>query len=213
MPTKGVRLVNSPSLAPAMADFAMLSDYSLSPAYHGRTVEVTYEEQASYAWGTAHPTEPVRIERHMGRKVPGDVVWIDGGIREFVVSGRVTAVLDGFTGWVPYPVELYDGRGAPVPGYVGVAITGRCGPLRADLTRVEGEGRWSEYVGLWFPLESWDGSDVFLPTVGRMNPVVSGSLAKALRRTRLSGAQVTPLPAYRSIKAAVDRGIELGRGA
>jgi hypothetical protein len=193
-----------------MADFAVLQWPEPGGAYFGIPVGPNLVELTSYAWGEAQPAEPVRIERNVGRRKPGDVVWIDVG--KLVVSPRVVAALTGFSGWSPYPVAVHDGRGEFVPGYVGLGITGRSDPTRSDLTRVEGEGRWAEYVGLWFPLDTWDGADIFCPAIGP-GPVVTARLGAALRKANLGNLLVVPLPEYRTNKASIDWLIARGKGA
>lgn len=202
--------MTTPSADLTMADFVVLDNHPSSTAFRGQHPGQTVEEFWMYSCGEALPAEPVRIERHMGRRQPSNVIWF--GVRELVVSPRVVAVFTGFSGWSPYPVEVFDGRGEFVPDYVGLGITGRSGPTRSDLTRVKGEGRWAEYIGLSFPLETWDGADIFYPAVGP-GPVVTARLGAALRKAKLGNFRVVPLPEYRSIKSSIDRSIALGRGA
>jgi len=52
----------------------------------------------------------------------------------FLIADRVRDVFEanGLTGWKTYPVEVYDKKGAPVPGYHGISILGKCGPITYD---------------------------------------------------------------------------------
>jgi hypothetical protein len=75
-----------------------------------------------------------------------------------------------FTGWTTYPVELYDKAGQAVPGYHGLAVTGRTGPIDPDLSPVMTvpppvpEGKAMPHrIGHRFWPETWDGSDLFSP--------------------------------------------------
>ena len=49
----------------------------------------------------------------------GLVLWLACGI----------AVAQDFTGWRTYDIELFGRDGVPIPGYHGLAIHGRCGPM------------------------------------------------------------------------------------
>ncbi len=87
-----------------------------------------------------------------------------------LVSDRVVDLLQGFTGWATYAVEVRGEAGSTISGYHGLSITGRCGPI--DDSRSQPRlspppcpgGRWSrKWCGLYFDESTWDGNDFFVP--------------------------------------------------
>lgn len=186
----------------SVGSFTLLDVPDSPRHYVGQATGRPFAETLSYIRGAAYPNGPVRIERVEGRRRPSDVIWIDVGA--LIVSPRAAAVLQGFSGWSPYPVEVFDGRDNPVPGYVGVAVRGRCGRVTDDLMRVEGEGKWANYVGLRFAVETWDGSDLFSPVSGP-GPIATAPLRDALKKAKLTNLRLTALPEVRTNKALVDR--------
>ena len=74
-----------------------------------------------------------------------------------------------FSGWSTYPVKIIDRQSNVFPvKYFGLAILGRSGPM--DMTRgvketfkqKDGKLAILSMDGLFFDLESWDGSDFFV---------------------------------------------------
>jgi hypothetical protein len=138
------------------------------------------------------PRQPVRFRREDGSR-PMDLIpttWAD----LCLVSERVIAVLEegGFSGWTTFPVEITGRGGKEVPGYHGLAITGRCGAIDNSLTPKqlvppdvpEGEpveGR----IGVLFEHGSWDGSDLFCTHKGTFLFVTEAG-KDALGRAKLS---------------------------
>jgi hypothetical protein len=57
--------------------------------------------------------------------------------------------------------------GEVLEGYHGLSIGGRCGPLdlqrSVEFAKPYPAGVFPAYRGLFFPPESWDGSDLFMP--------------------------------------------------
>jgi hypothetical protein len=126
-------------------------------------------EEFTLPRGESKPRKPVRITHDMGEPTPGDVIWTDMVV-PLVVSQRFVDVLleHGFTGWGTYPVEVHAKGGRLVPGYHGLSIKGRCGPIQYEKSQVIYEefpgGRFPSYRGMYFDPNSWDGSDFFMPT-------------------------------------------------
>jgi hypothetical protein len=195
-------------------NFGIESFYWLQPRgsirdYGGTATEQYHQKLTSYSRGTARPSKPVLVAWGQGGKVPSDVVWI--GVSQLVISERMLDKLRPFTGWTTYPVEVYDGWGRLAPGYAGLAITGRCGRMTDNLARIEEEDGRAYYVGAQFPIDTWDCSDIFYPTIG-LGPVVTDPLHQALQRAKITNLIMTPLAEIRSRKTMVDRMIADRRG-
>jgi len=110
-----------------------------------------------------------------------------------LVSDRFVGVLEGFSGWRAYPVEVYDKDGELVPGYHGLAMTGRCGPIDDDLSPVMvlpppvPQGKAMPHrIGIRFWPETWDGSDLFMPE-GRGWVLVTQEVRDALTAAKITG--------------------------
>lgn len=75
------------------------------------------------------PRFPPRFDRLTG-SVPKDLV-LGGSPALWLISARFQEVLrqGNVTGWDLYDVELFDGGGSICPGYAGLRIFGRSGPL------------------------------------------------------------------------------------
>lgn len=155
----------------------------------------------AYGRAEREPAGPVVLRWDGGRGVPGDAVWPDVGT--LVASAHLLAVLAGFSGWRTFPVEVHSRAGEIVPGYTGVAVTGRCGPLCYDNSRVEGEGNWERYVGLRFDPATWDGSDVFGCPNGRWL-LGTERIARALKAARIRNVVATRLSESWYFKESLD---------
>ena len=146
--------------------------------------------------GQINPKEPVCFHHDEGSRLKDHIgtTWA----LLHLVSDRFLGVLDGFSGWRVYPVEVYDKDGELVPGYHGLAVNGRCGPIDDDLSPVmvlpppvpQGEAM-PHRIGIRFWPETWDGSDVFMP---------EGSgwvLVRQEVRDALTAAKITGIDLYR----------------
>ena len=78
---------------------------------------------------------------------------------------------NGVTGWRTFEAQI-EGAGEQVrDSYTGLVVTGRCGRLQPHrsstvigLPAAPGGKPKQLYVGLFFDPDSWDGSDMFLPS-------------------------------------------------
>lgn len=202
-------MIEPPSLSNQMQSFITLNDPMGRAFAHSGLGGLSIIEVNRYARGLAVPASPVRIEWGSGKRKPADIIWL--GVAELAVSPMFLDTVKQFTGWSTYPVEVYDGWGSLEPGYAGLAITGRCGRMLHNLSRVEGEGKWAEYVGLEFAPETWDGSDMFYPSIGA-GAIISKPLHDALRKAKITNYLATPLPEIRRSKEMVDRMRETRQG-
>ncbi|QDU56188.1 hypothetical protein Pan181_23930 [Aeoliella mucimassa] len=129
-----------------------------TPEYELLRGEWTPEGPLCANWGMGTP-EPEDIAR--GRTV----TW-------FYLSPRVQEIFRNhhLTGWSTYPLALRNKAGEICPGYKGLSITGRCGPIDENKGALApGESPddcFAERVGIFFDESSWDGADFFYPTDG-----------------------------------------------
>jgi hypothetical protein len=113
------------------------------------------------------PRKPIPFVHVEGRRLYDYVGTTWAALK--LVSERVIEALEGFSGWRTYAVEIRDRNGTIVPGYRGLAVTGRCGAIDPKLSEVKvlpppvPEGEAGPYrIGWFFHSETWDGSDVFV---------------------------------------------------
>jgi hypothetical protein len=139
--------------------------------------------------GELRPEVPVEFRHNVG-SVPGDIV-MGGSTDLWLISTHVrdTLVLGGFTGWATYPVVLRRKRGEEIPGYHGLAITGRAKPISqaAFLAGLAAHGA----AGMVARLAS-DDDDLFLegrPPAAAI--VVRGNVARALRAAKVTNLHLT----------------------
>lgn len=128
---------------------------------------------------------PVPYQYSGGRTKPEDFIWTDSG---FIVSDRIRDLFTvcNFTGWRTFPISLYDKSGNLINGYYGFAVTGKVGPM--DYSRSEIVIRPPIVLGkpnivkkgLYFDVNSWDGSDFI--NAGYL--LVTSRVVDALRKVR-----------------------------
>jgi hypothetical protein len=160
---------------------------------------ITRDYAFALARGQVQPPNPIKLVGYMGRDVM-DILW-SGMVWIFCVSSRVTELLqkNNITGWATYPVEVYDRKGQPLPGYHGFAVTGR--ECRRDRSRsqiitkqvVPGGKPFEVYKGLFFYEEDWDGNDFFIVrSYGGI--VVTEKVMRLFKRAKIANVRFIPLP-------------------
>jgi hypothetical protein len=116
-----------------------------------------------------------------------------------LVSERVITLLRdaGFTGWRTYDVELVGHDGAPIPGYYGLAIHGRCGPIdyskSEEIPTITPGGVSSHWFGLYFDPDTWDGSDLFMPEGTSGWIFVVDDVKRAFEKAKIKNVEFTNL--------------------
>ncbi|MBI2416009.1 MAG: hypothetical protein HYV33_05125 [Candidatus Kerfeldbacteria bacterium] len=114
-----------------------------------------------------------------------------------LISDRVIDVLtqNHFTGWSTFSVKVHDKKGNEIPGYHGLVVMGKCGPIddrkSAWITRKANVGDMQVKVryGCYFGRDSWDGSDVFTPK-GTIMTFVTEPVKEALEKAHLTNIQL-----------------------
>jgi hypothetical protein len=146
---------------------------------------------------------PVRVDWAMGSAVPGDLIWTTSG-HVLIISSRVHRLFDkaGITGWKPFPLELFDKGREPQPGYVGLAVVGRCGRIDLDRSHVTLEkypgGLFPHFRGHFFEEASWDGCDFCVDradTLGKSSStrIVTKRVVELLSRHAITNVMCIPL--------------------
>ena len=89
----------------------------------------------------------------------------------YLLSNKVINLLkeNQISGWMTYPCNLFDKQKNEVLGYSLFSVKGRCGPI----DRLKSERHIKQYTqtgkpvdilkGLYFEMDTWDGSDIFSP--------------------------------------------------
>jgi len=151
---------------PGFSRIHLLQEPGNSRAFRGE-ISCTVEEAFAITRGSK-PSGPIVVRWARGGKSPSDVVRTTT-VAPFIVSERVIDVLERykFLGWQNYHVELIGPDGARIPGYRGLAVTGRCGPINNSLSvkfpKIMPGGVFPWWRGLYFDPKTWDGSDLFMP--------------------------------------------------
>jgi hypothetical protein len=91
-------------------------------------------------------------------------------------------------------------QGQTVPGYGGLAVTGRCGNLDDSMSvqvpRIYPGGIFPVLKGLLFDPASWDGSDFFMPAQRFSFVFVVEAVKKAFERAKIRNVKFTPLDQF-----------------
>lgn len=140
-------------------------------------------------------TEPMKFVRSMGIRL-GDIISTELAVI-WLVSDKIVELFqrEGITGWKTYPVELTGKGGVPVTGYHGLAVTGRCGPIdpRRSVLKtlpplVPGGEERRVRLGLYFDMDTWDGSDIFVAT-NNNRVIVVERVKELLERNNIRGCE------------------------
>lgn len=128
----------------------------------------------------------------------------------YLISEKVVNLLvkENVTGWDSYEVKAYDKEGYLLEGYRGLSITGKCGPIKNELSkkelmppRVPWANSYSAYIGLYFDPETWDGSDVFSP--GETHHIFTSEKVKLLfENQHVSSVFFTPISKMENLSSS-----------
>jgi hypothetical protein len=133
------------------------------------------------------PAKPIRFRHRVGR-VPRDMM-MGGTPYLLLISDTFVSVLEthAFTGWTTYPVEVRRKRGEVIPGYSGLAITGRSRPI-PDADPGAASAGVVELAAL--VRRTWGGSDLYLGGDSG-GIVVTKRVRDALRAAHVSNVTFT----------------------
>lgn len=159
------------------------------------------EDPLKLLLGEVKPGRPIEFRRYSGSK-PKDIMGATYAAILLVSDRFIDALVEvKATGWGTYPVRLYDKTGSELPGFHGLAVYGRAGPIDRTKSRIElipppvpqGQAMYAE-IGMYFDPESWDGSDIFIPE-GTAAVCVVERVKQALEQRKLTNIYFEPLSA------------------
>jgi hypothetical protein len=156
------------------------------------------DEAFALTRGEMQPPRPVTLTWAMGRAQPVEVIRTTL-VAPFIVSDSVVQILrsHGFTGWSLYDVQVQDKQGQGIPGYSGLSLPGRCGPIDFSMSvkvpRIYPGGIFPVHMGLLFDPASWDGSDLFMPAGKNSWKFVVQEVKEAFEKAKVRNIDFTPL--------------------
>jgi hypothetical protein len=186
--------MDSPSTSRTFPGFERafkISDPLADRPYRGRIdTELRWNDEFSFLRAESMPDRPLPIRHAMGEAVPRDFIWTTMATPVVVSQRFIDILLDNrFTGWSTYAVEVYSKAGDLLPGYYGLSITGRCGPIEYEKSQVIYEdmpgGRVPRYKGLYFDPDGWDGSHFFTPSDRGAWKLIVEPVRRALEKAKV----------------------------
>jgi len=141
---------------------------------------------------------PVVFQHYSGKKLCD--VLDTGWASLYLISDSLrTKLLESkLVGWKTFPIQIVDKKGVEIKGYSGFSIVGRSGPIDYNKSKIIEKRLTSNaplskfYKGLYFDLETWDGSDFFL-TEKNYGPIVTKRAAEILTRNKFTNIELRNL--------------------
>jgi len=134
----------------------------------------------------------------MGRRLPADLIWTDDAT-PLLLSARVVSLFrqHELTGWSTYEIDLFGKNGEPIPGYHGLSVTGRCGPIDNSMSKKVPKQFPAKvstvWQGLYFDPSTWDGSSIFMPEGGWGYILITEAVKRALETAKVKNVAFTCL--------------------
>jgi hypothetical protein len=146
---------------------------------------------------------PVQFKQESGKKMCD--VLDTGSASFYLISDLMKKILEenNLTGWTTYRIKLYDKHNNELLGYCGFSVLGKCGPINYSKSpiiekRLVPNGPICKfYKGLYIDLDTWDGSDFFIPE-NRRGIIVTKKAADILRKSKLSNVLLRNLSDFES---------------
>lgn len=168
-------------------------------AAYSCTTNLTPIEERDVSLGVFRPEVPVVFRIHRSAR-PRDFGWT-GTIVIVSQKAKDTFEALGLTGWTTYEVDVRSKEDLEIPGYYGLSITGRCGPVQWRRSRIVPVkmpgGMIPHFEGSYFDLSTWDGSDLFVSSGRGWFVFATAKASQAIRRFRLSNIRLLPTTEYR----------------
>jgi hypothetical protein len=193
--------------ASSVPDVFVLGDPLGSRAFRGEIVSDV--DTFALTRGEVTPSRPILVKHDRGATLY-DVIWTTNAA-PVIISDRAARLLEEnqVSGWSTYEVDLRDRDGDVIDGYSGLSVLGRCGPIRDDLSpsieAVYPGGRTKRRLGWRFDPDTWDGSDIFVPSDGSAVKFVTDSVRGLLERAKVRNLTLR--------NAATIKRLVLGHGA
>lgn len=175
----------------------LLGEPGNSKAFRG-DINLKTDEAFGVTRAEMRPSHPITVDWVMGRVKPVEVIRTTMGTPVIIADSVVQLLRShGFTGWSLYDVSIRDKQGQAIPGYSGLAFTGRCGNIdhtrSAEVPRIFPAGVFPVRKGLLFDPASWDGSDLFMPAEFVGWKFVVEEVKTAFERAKVRNVAFTPL--------------------
>ena len=181
--------------------FFTLDDPLLRSAFRG---SVGNGDKVGVFWkalsGAQIRLDALNVSYFSGKRLH-DFVWTAATVP--LVNERVRDVLSRhqLLGWSSYQIRLFDQDDHFVPGYSGLAVTGRCASIsfnkraEAVVYKVNRNGLPIPYFkGLCFDLGAWDGSDFFMGADEKNGWIVVSERVESLFKTqKITNCRFTPV--------------------
>lgn len=182
---------------PGFSNTYALEEGRTGGAFRG---DIALDDPRAVTRGEKTPREPVEVRWMMGRQRPFDIIHT-GYVEPLLVSDRVIGILkaNGFSGWRTYAIDLLGKDGRRIPGYHGLAVHGRCGPIddsrSIEFKAIYPGGIFPAWRGLYFDPATWDGSDLFMPSDNWGVIIVVEAVKRAFEKAKVTNVTFTPLDA------------------
>ena len=139
------------------------------------------------------------VFKHNNQHKPLDILDT-GTVSLYLVSERMINILEEneLTGWKKFPIKLIDKKNKEIFGYCGFSVVGRCGRIEYNTSReyyeeiYEGGPLDIYYIGEYFDVGTWDGSDFFI-SKGQLRTLVTQKVVNVLKKHQLSNLKFTNL--------------------
>lgn len=161
-----------------------------------------HERGFELARGEARVNKPVVVRWAMGAATPGDIVWTSSA-HPVIISSRLVDLLTGenLVGWTTFPVRVVSKQGHDCPGYFGLAVTGRRGPVtlaKSDIRLHQyPSGQYPHFEGYFFNPKTWhsDFSVDVLDRKGRASSlcIVTEQVVALFKRHRIGNVRFVRL--------------------
>lgn len=180
--------------------FFVLQDPLTPDAIRLDVRNVAWNEMQDIFSGSQPVRQPVNMVHDMGSRLH-DVVWTS--LNPLVVRERVVKLMTdyGLSGWKTYPLDLPDIVDSEK--YCGLCILGRCGPIDDAKSKIVMKqypaGDFPIYKGLYFDLDTWDGSDLCLTSDESMWLIATERVRAAFIEEGVTNVDFVPLREFERV--------------
>lgn len=116
----------------------------------------------------------------------------------FLISERMRKILEenNLTGWIVFPIKLYDKKGKEITGYHGFSVIGHSGPTSYEKSEIIEKRKVANgplckyYKGVI--VDNWDGSDFFTPE-GTYETFITKKAAEILTKFKITNVYLENL--------------------